>query len=230
MARKKKGRKRKSQPHPVWDRVSKSNYLSRLFDLDAWLATSDRLRKIARLLERRVAQGWRMQLAWTKDSSAPLPDLDVRGVHFMLMAFSVENLLKAALISANQPRIGVFVQRQQSPYYQEFMRTGGLPGDLSTHDLFGLAQRLGIKCPPEEEDLLRRLTRAAEWYGRYPLPIHFAEFGGSEVFSNGREYLVSYESQDDVKRIGRLFKSLEKKLGRQKRIKRRRGRAEKRDH
>jgi hypothetical protein len=212
--KKRKGKKRKNRPHPRWDRVSKSNYLTKLFDVDAWLKTSDRLRATAKIFERRISQSWKATMAWMKDQTLPLPKIDVRGVHFMLNAYAVENLFKAALIQASQPTAGVFIQRQASPYYQEFMRTGELPDELRSHDLFALAQKLGIKCGPGEEDLLRRLTRAAEWYGRYPVPISSSEFRGDEVFSSGKEYAVSYEAEDDVRRLRRMFVNLEKQLGR----------------
>lgn len=209
-----KSKKRKSPPDPEWDPVTRSNYRSRLLDPDSWLQTSDRLLAVARLLEPRVARYWKATVAWLSDQSVRLPRPDVRSVHFMLMALALENLFKAAMIAQNIPRLGVFTQPRESSYYKEFERTGELPHDLRSHSLFQLSKRVGLQMSLDDEGLLRRLSRATEWYGRYPVPIHFSEFGGVETFSDRKEYRVSYEAQADVPRLKKLLKTVEKELGR----------------
>ena len=112
----------------------------------------------------------------------------------MLIAFAVENLLKAEL-----------VRKSYSEFRQIFEASGKLPPLRKTHDLFILAQEAALTIRLEEEDLLRRLTRSAIWAGRYPLPIEFNELAGGEEFSDGKVWSVSYLGGKDVERLRKLI-------------------------
>jgi hypothetical protein len=208
-------KKEKYSPDPEWDPVHKRNFESELFDFGAssWLRKSSDLLDVAKLLEPRLAERWEAlkdfkRIGWMGD-----PRLrDFTGVYFLLVAYGIENLLKGAAIARSQPTDGVFVYKQLSRLHQEFEKTGKIPESVKTHDLFRLAQDAGISCSLEEEDLLRRLTRATEWYGRYPVPLGYLEMRGTEKFSDGKEYSLNYSGADDVARITRLLDKLHGEL------------------
>ena len=108
-------------------------------------------------------------------------------IYFMLSAFAIENFLKACIIRAQRDRFRVEVES-----------TRRLPNDLNTHDLRDLALRAGKPdLASGYADILARLSRSAEWYGRYPTPtkaqgLHpFAESSDGELLS-----LSSYSSSD----------------------------------
>ena len=86
----------------------------------------------------------------------------------MLISFAVENLLKAAAVT-----------RKGIEYMDRFQSTGKFPAELKQHDLVKLAKLLDLEVNQDEEDLLRRLTRAATWFGRYPAPVNYSkQLGG----------------------------------------------------
>jgi hypothetical protein len=166
----------------------------------------------AELFEATIEKQWQMYRTFDGDMRS-LPSWDGRAVYFMLAAFSVENLLKGALVFANVPTNGIMYFRTYSPLYGEISQ-GDLPGILKTHDLNELAERLGLQLSPEEEDLLFRLTRAAEWHGRYPVPVRYEDLQGERTFADGKRYNIRYSSGDDVERVKRLVTTLGEGLGR----------------
>jgi hypothetical protein len=115
----------------------------------------------------------------------------------MLTAFAIENLLKAEL-----------VRKFYRQFKEEFDSSGELPPLLKRHHLFILAKKAGLSMGPEEEDLLRRLTRAAIWAGRYPIPIEFGELSGGEQFSDGSVRSISYLGGKDVDRLRKLLSKI----------------------
>ena len=128
-----------------------------------------------------------------KDSRKLKSD-EILSVYLMLIAFAVENLLKAEL-----------VRKSYSEFRQIFEASGKLPPLLKTHDLFMLAREAALTIRLEEEDLLRRLTRSAIWAGRYPLPIEFNKLAGGEEFSDGKVWSVSYLGGKDIQRLRKLI-------------------------
>jgi hypothetical protein len=114
--------------------------------------------------------------------------------YFMLLAFALEDLLKAALI-----------RRDLEQLRDRVASTGKLPRKLSTHDLFALMTELGVE-PSDwfEEILVRRLIRAATWFGRYPIPVTFREYN-TVRYSDGKEYSLPHAASDDFTNIPRLI-------------------------
>ena len=115
----------------------------------------------------------------------------------MLVAFAIENLLKANL-----------VEKFYREFRGEFDSSGKLPQLLRSHRLFELATEAGLKTGVEEEDLLRRLTRAAIWAGRYPVPIEFGGLASGEEFSDGKVWSISYLGGKDVERLRKLISKI----------------------
>ncbi|MDQ5870767.1 MAG: hypothetical protein M3547_00990 [Acidobacteriota bacterium] len=207
--------KREYVAEEPWDGIIRRQFESKVFDTSEWLRQSDGLMAAAKLFEPTIDEQWQRIRTFNGDLRT-LPSWDARGVYFMLVGFAVENLLKGALVFSYVPTNGVMYFRTYSPLYGEISQ-GDLPGLLKNHDLPALAQRLELELSPEEEDLLHRLTRATEWYGRYPVPVRYEELEGTRRFGDGKRYSVSYSAGDDVERVKRLIQSLEKKLGRTRR-------------
>lgn len=196
------------KPDPAWDRVHFSNYRMTLLSADHWRRHANALLRAAELVEAEVREVWQHNMTWLKNNELRTPRKmrprasEIFGVHFMLVAFVVENLLKAAL-----------VRRHQHELRTAFERSGKLPTELKSHNLFVLARKAGIAVDVETEDLLRRLTRAAVWAGRYPVPAGFRESSSDEEFADGKEWLVSYFSESDPERLTQLIARLKNDLG-----------------
>lgn len=122
----------------------------------------------------------------------------------MLFSFAVENLMKAFLI------------REKKTEYETRMRTKpNLPKELKTHDLVKLAIAVGEVFPRFKrlldrdcEELLRRLTRRAEWSGRYPVPTDYRALTGIAPFLDGTPGLLSQKFSNDPHDALRLVNEL----------------------
>jgi len=75
-----------------------------------------------------------------------------------------------------------------------------------------LARKANLNISREEEDLLRRLTRSAIWYGRYPVPLDYKDISGVDIFSDGKKYFVSWFGGNDLERINKFIESLKDRL------------------
>ena len=103
----------------------------------------------------------------------------------LLLAFVLENALKALIIASNAS-----VVKNGRIYRSEF------DGGKSGHDLVALSKRANLPGRTEQQDLFRRLTVFAEWAGRYPLPLTettYKDSSGNVTF-NWRSDLVLVES------------------------------------
>ena len=119
----------------------------------------------------------------------------------MLLAYAVENLLKAAAVARNG-----------TSYRTEFAAKHAFPQKLKEHDLVKLATFVKLVFSTEEEDLLRRLTRSSLWFGRYPVPLKYADLSGEQTFCDGNAYLVSWFGGRDIERLNEFLLSLPKRL------------------
>lgn len=176
-----------------WDSIHRSNYVATAFWEVHWIAKARDLYESARKLEPAMEKVWDSYRAKAKNLSRPLEPDHYNGPYFMLIAFAVENLLKAAAVSRNSFK-----------YRENFRLNGNFPSELKKHDLLKLGQSLNLSVTREEEDLLRRLTRGAIWFGRYPAPLKYSEMSGIERFSDGKEYQVSWFGREDVNKL-RIF-------------------------
>jgi len=83
-----------------------------------------------------------------------------RDVCFMVFGFALENLVK-----------GIIVGRDPTLVSRARLKTWHGAG----HDLVALFRRAGISLCVEDEQTLSRVTRIAEWKGRYPVAMKFYE-------------------------------------------------------
>jgi hypothetical protein len=86
--------------------------------------------------------------------------------HMMLAGFAIENLCKGYLVG------------RLSPEEQEKVRAGKLPERLKNHDVLELVLSTGMEDLSDRvKDLLKRITEAAIWRGRYPSPTDQGNVG-----------------------------------------------------
>lgn len=192
-----------------WSAVHRSTFESAAFSSAKWIQKGIDLFESAKLLEPKIQELW----VYWRSSSEGKPTAHVTdhflGTYFMLMSFCVENFLKAALIQA-----------ASSQYKNDFrscvesgVKSGKcFPSDLKTHDLFDLAVKANLHLEDGEEDFLRRLSRCAEWAGRYPSPLRYEEMSGAEKFSDGEEYSLRWFGGRDVEKLNQFIPSLPPRL------------------
>ena len=75
-----------------------------------------------------------------------------------------------------------------------------------------LAKLVELSYSDREDDLLRRLTRSAIWFGRYPVPLSYSDMSGREPFADGNEYTVSWFGESDVERLNAFIVGLPARL------------------
>lgn len=185
-----------------WDKVYRSNFESAAFWDINWIGKARNLFESAKRLESGVTRLWESYHKRLNNSVLPvLPD-HYQGPYFMLLAFATENLLKAAAVSRNGTR-----------YRTEFRQTLKFPKELKNHNLVELATFVHLSFTEKEEDLLRRLTRSAIWFGRYPAPLEYTNMSGKETFSDGSEYMVSWFGGNDISDLNIFINSLPARLG-----------------
>lgn len=192
-----------------WSTVHRSNFESAAFSSTKWTQKEVDLFESAKLLEPRIQE---LGIYWRNKSegkpAAHVPD-HFQGTYFMLMSFSVENFLKAALIQTNG-----------SQYKSDFkscvasgVKSGKcFPSELKTRDLFEQAIKACLHLEDGEEDLLRRLSRCAEWADRYPSPLRYEEMSGVEQFADGEEYSLRWFGGRDVEKLNHFILSLPARL------------------
>lgn len=185
-----------------WDSVYKSNFESATFSDVYWIAKARDLFESARKLEPAIEAVWNSYRVRAINQSGRLEPDHYNGPYFMLISYAAENLLKAAAVSRNSFK-----------YKEDFRLTGKFPSELKKHDLVELAESLGLAVSQVEEDLLRRLTRSATWFGRYPSPLKYAKMSGIEQFNDGKEYQVSWLGREDASKVRKFINGLPARLG-----------------
>jgi hypothetical protein len=181
--------------------VDRRNWAFMALQPGSWISRAEDLLDAAAKVEPSVEEqlkriygpDWWKKRDWF--SEGPLP------TYFMLAAFALENLLKAAL-----------VRKHEAEFRLQIETTHKLPDTLKTHDLFKLMAKFGL-APTDRmsENLVRRLTRAAEWFGRYPIPLK-ADAVNLVKYSDGEEYSVWLVSAEDVAAIKQLVMFIRSEL------------------
>jgi hypothetical protein len=115
-----------------------------------WLGQAQVLRLAARLLWHAHEQESEKV---TSAGRAETPGLGE--ISLMLIGVALEVLFK-----------GILVARDPS-----LVSGGKLKGSLKSHDLVTLREAVGLDLPAHEAQLLERLSEAAIWMGRYPVPL-----------------------------------------------------------
>jgi hypothetical protein len=123
--------------------------------------------------------------------------LRIQSVCFMIIAFSIENILK-----------GVIVRQKRRTFRHPNTLNKTLPKILNNHNLLKLVELANIDISDEEKSLLLRLSRYSKWSGRYPIPVKAEDFTFDEPLSNGERAFVSPLSSSDVDRCNAFINKL----------------------
>ncbi len=169
-------------------------YKDRVLTPYFWINQADILIQASKKLEPSINKYWLTQSKFfdpVKVIYNPPPGFKpktlLQSTYFMLVAYAIENYLKAILVTKNREKYG-----------NEIINTGNLPEDLKKkgHDLIGLLGKIKSKiCLTEAElSLLTRLYRHSVWQGRYPIPINADGLLKSTTSYNGKSF--------DIKAIG----------------------------
>ena len=110
-------------------------------------------------------------------------------VCFMVFGFALENLAK-----------GVIVCRDPSLVSRARLQRWHGKG----HNLVALFDRAGISVSTEEKDTLVRVSRIAEWQGRYPVAMNFYDVGVQDPII-GHVAVSNIWPQEDFARLSQLY-------------------------
>jgi hypothetical protein len=179
-------------------------YIGHFLEKLEWIELAEGLVNAAKALQPQVDDYWAKERARARDDSLPFPSDSPHRIQLMLFSFAIENLMKAFLI------------RERKAEYEVRMKTSpNLPKELKTHDLMKLAIAVGEINPRfkrlfdrDFEELLRRLTRRAEWSGRYPVPTDYRALTGIAQFLDGSPGLLSHKVSTDPHEALRLVSEL----------------------
>ena len=186
---------------PNWDAVYKSNFAAKAFWEVHWIEKARDLYESAKKLEPAIDAVWDSYERAAELPLSPVEPDHFIGTYFMLMSFAVENLLKAAAVSRNR-----------FEYKRKFLLDNSFPSELKEHDLVRLAKLVDLALSSCEEDLLRRLTRSAVWFGRYPVPLKYGHVSGIQKYSDDHDYSVSWFGRDDGQAIRSFVDGLPMRL------------------
>jgi hypothetical protein len=186
--------KNRLQPNQLCQAIQ---YSERLTDVRLWINKADELVSAANLLEVEVLKYW-SEIKVQNDRIVSIPDRkNVQEAYFLLIAYALENLLKAFLIHQNQKTLKGWLLKK-------------LPGYLKKHDLVQLASKIKFNIDISEEEFLRRLSRFSVWAARYPVPIDSNALANMNKLSDGKAYFVAYYKPQDIGTIHNIIDRLRK--------------------
>jgi len=131
-----------------------SEYQEKILDYALWIEKADQLLEVASFLKPEIEK------TWGEMTKGGLIKEHYITTYFMLTSYALENLLKALYVKTNCREVKAALEKSCQ-----------LPRCISTHNLWQLAKRFGVvRGESGEESLLKKLSRSAEWFGRYPVP------------------------------------------------------------
>lgn len=173
-----------------------SEYKEKTLDYELWIAKAKELLEVAGFLEPEIEK------MWAEMREGGFLKEHYITIYFMLSSYALENLLKALYIKTNYQKIEA-----------ELKESCKLPNSIKNHDLWELAKELDVvEREWGEETLLKKLSRSAVWFGRYPTPSKpkdLKRFHDSEYKKNTPILFSSYMNTDleEIKAIISRIKS-----------------------
>jgi len=179
-----------------WDKRYKSIFISKLLNENTWLKNAKALIDAASSFEPEVYRVWDAILSAQSRGEDITIRVEYFGTYYMLIAYAIENILKAKIISKKCSEFKKYVEQKWE-----------LPPDLKNHNLFKLAKDVNISLNSSEESYLRRLSRAAIWAGRYPVPTKYKGLMGKK-YSDGELHMESFFTRGEIEKIKKLLDKL----------------------
>ncbi|HJO93408.1 MAG TPA: hypothetical protein QF753_08405 [Victivallales bacterium] len=180
------------------DDLIKKVFKNDLIDHEKWYQKGLDLIDIAKLLEPKINEYW-------ANNSKRKKLKHFLDCHLMISSFAIENLLKSIIILLNKDE-----------FEKAMSKTHKLPKLLQEHDLSKLLDKTGIAIAEQNsKDLLIRLSRAAIWQGRYPIPLLSNNLPIAGVKSFGEKpfsgKIISINSQSDINDIQNIINNIQNK-------------------
>jgi len=180
--------------------VHEKQYQERLLHWQFWLDKADELVTAARLLEPEIKRYWEnaaaKQIGKSKKKKSGITRYPLlQDIHFMLIAYAIENYLKAAILRTDSDKLANEIKVGKK----------SVPEQITTHDLYKLAKDVGLKPNADEEELLIRLYQSSTWRGRYPVPANREGLRSIQKTADGKPHFTAYLSLRDVSRINDLL-------------------------
>lgn len=178
-----------------------SEYKEKTLDYQLWIAKAEELLEVAGFLEPKLEK------MWAEMREGGFLKEHYITIYFMLSSYALENLLKALYIKTNYQKIEA-----------ELKESCKLPKSIKkkNHDLWKLAKELDVVVREwGEETLLKKLSRSAVWFGRYPTPPKpndLKRFHDSE-YKNTPIPFCSYTNKD-LEEIRAIIYRIKSKLNR----------------
>jgi len=164
----------------------RDRFIKNILDHELWIEKADQLLEVASFVEPRIYE------TWDEVRKGGFLKEHYITTYFMLVAYALENLLKALYIKLNKDSVK-----------KDLEEKGKLPEAITGHDLYGLAKKLEVvEMDWGEEALLQRMSRSVVWFGRYPVPIkphQLKSFHDSEIEQLSIPF--RHYSPDDLREI-----------------------------
>lgn len=190
----KKKQKNKPQPHQVLQAIQ---FSERLTNTRLWIEKADELIVAANFLEADALE-YLSEIKVENNQIVSIPKRkNVQESYFLLIAYALENFLKALLIHQNQKTLkGWLLQK--------------LPGYLLSHDLIELSSKSKFNINVSEEELFCRLSRYSIWKARYPIPLYSDALSNMKILSDEKAYFTDYYKPQDINLIHNIIDRLRK--------------------
>ncbi|MCJ7508031.1 MAG: hypothetical protein MUO85_04780, partial [candidate division Zixibacteria bacterium] len=174
-------------------------YSEQLADTGLWIRKADELISAANFLEAEVLKFW-SEIKIENNQPVSNPNRKcLQEAYLLLIAYALENLLKALLIHQNQATLKGFLHLR-------------IPEYLWSHDLIELASKIRFNIDVFEEELLLRLSRYSIWAARYPVPTGPDGLANMEKLSDGKAHFIAYYSPKDIDTIHNIINRLRKEV------------------
>jgi len=136
-----------------------SEYRKKTLNYRLWREKAQELLEVAGFLKPKIDKMW--------EEMEPFK-LHYVTTYFILISYALENFLKALYIKTNYQKIEA-----------ELKENCELPKSIKGHDLWKLAKELDVVAGEwGEENLLKKVSRSAVWFGRYPTPLKPKDLNG----------------------------------------------------
>ena len=192
-------RKKREPTYEDWDKLHRENYKRDLLNPHKWKEKGDVLLEVSIKMEPEVVDFWETWRKHLKDDTVRLKGEKYSGIYFMLVSYAIENYFKAIIVRISKKEFETFLNSADNPKF---------PSLLKTHKLVKLAQKAGFPIKDQlQEELLRRLSRSAVWYGRYPVSTDY-KTSGKDIFRDGKEYDISLFREIDVNQVKVLIEEI----------------------